>query len=198
MLTGQKRTMAGMKTGTSVGMAMALTMATAAAAQPAEAAPPSAYGPAATAPPPKKAEPAPAEPCPTLRPTVENPEIIVCVTRPEGYRLDPDVVAAERAKKANKKLKGPERMVDRSCATVGPMGCRGGGGINLLAAAMTAAEMARRAAKGENVGEMFITDPQPDEYQLYLQAKREREARDAAAKALAASPAATKPVPAKN
>lgn len=141
------------------------------------------YGPAVPAPPPPRVEPRPAEPCPTARPTADNPEIIICAPRPEGYRIDPDLVEAERAKKANKKLKRPERMVDRSCATVGPMGCRDGGGINLLAAALTAAEMARRAATGGNVGEMFITDPQPDEYQLYLQAKREREARESAARA---------------
>lgn len=191
MLAGHKRIMARMSSLTGLGMAMALAMSAAAQAQPAEPAP-SAYGPATPAPPRKKVEPAPVEPCPTPRPTVENPEIFVCVTRPEGYRIDPNIVEAERARKANKKLKRPERMVDRSCNTVGPMGCRGGGGINLVAVAMTAAEMARRAAKGENVGEMFITDPQPDEYQLYLQAKREREARDAEAKALAASPPAAK------
>lgn len=176
-------------------MAMALAISTAAQAQPAATAAPSAYGPATPAPPPKKVEPAPAEPCPTPRPTVENPEIFVCVTRPEGYRIDPDIVAAERARKANKKLKRPERMVDRSCSSVGPMGCRGAGGINPVAVALTAAEMARRASTGGNVGEMFITDPQPDEYQLYLEAKREREARDAEAKALAASPPPAKAEP---
>jgi hypothetical protein len=82
-------------------------------------------------------------------------------------------------------------MVDNSCASVGPMGCRNGGGINLLTAALTAAEMAKRVAKGENVGEMFITDPQPDEYQLYREAKRAREARqEATAEAAKAATAA--------
>jgi len=158
---------------TGVGTAMALL----------GAAPSAAYGPAAPAPPPPRVEPRPAEPCPTPRPTAENPEIIVCAPKPEGYRIDPDLMKAERTMKANKKLKRPERFADKSCATVGPMGCRDGGGINLMAAALTAAEMARRAINGENVGEMFITDPQPDEYQLYLAYKREREAKEAAAKA---------------
>ena len=167
---------------TGIGVAMVLLGAAQAAAAPGDPSP-ATYGPAAPAPPPKKVEPRPVEPCPTPRPTVDNSEIVICAPKPEGYRIDPDLVEAERAKKANKKLKRPERMVDRSCATVGPMGCRDGGGINLLAAALTAAEMARRAATGGNVGEMFITDPQPDEYQLYLLAKREREAREAAAKA---------------
>ena len=164
-----------------IGMAIALLAAQAMAE------PPAAYGPASPAPPAKKVEPKPAEPCPTPRPTVEHPEIIVCAPKPEGYRIDPDLVQAERAKKANKKLKRPERMADRSCATVGPMGCRDGGGINLLAAALTAAEMAKRAVNGENVGKMFVTEPQPDEYQLYLEAKREREEKEAMAKAQAAA-----------
>ena len=151
----------------------------------------------AAAAPPASAEPAATDaaatgeankPCRTQLPKEGEKEIVICVERPQGYRIDPDIKEAGRQVKRNKR-KRPERFADRSCATVGPMGCRDGGGINLLAAALTAAEMAKRAVTGENVGEMFITDPQPDEYQLYLQAKREREAKEAAAKA-APAPAA--------
>jgi hypothetical protein len=121
-------------------------------------------------------------------------EIVVCAQRVEGYRIDPDVMKAQRIKRKNGKARGPERLVDNSCGSVGPMGCRGGAGINLVAAAITAATMLQKAASGENVGEMFITDPQTDEYQLYVQAKREREANEAeqaaAAKAKAADEAA--------
>jgi hypothetical protein len=106
-------------------------------------------------------------------------EIVVCAPKQEGYRIDPDVMKAQRIKKDSGKKRGPERLVDNSCASVGPMGCRGGAGINLVAAAITAATMLKKAVNGENVGEMFVTDPQPDEYQIYLQAKREREAREA-------------------
>ena len=98
-------------------------------------------------------------------------EIVVCAQKVEGYRIDPDVLKAQRIMKKNGKPRGPERLVDNSCASVGPMGCRGGAGINLIAAALTAATMVQKAAAGENVGEMFITDPQPDEYQIYLRAK---------------------------
>jgi hypothetical protein len=49
-------------------------------------------------------------------------------------------------------------------------------GINLVAAAATAAEMAKRLATGEEIGSMFVTDPHPSEYQLYLYAKARREA----------------------
>ena len=51
------------------------------------------------------------------------------------------------------------------------MGCRGGPYINLLAAAATAAEMAKRLAEGKEIGSMFQTTPEPTEYQLYLEAK---------------------------
>jgi hypothetical protein len=132
----------------------------------------------------------PAKPCKTGYPEGGEKEIVICVERQQGFRINPDLREAERQAK-RKKLKRPERMVDNSCASVGPMGCRNGGGINLLAAALTAAEMAKRVAKGENVGEMFITDPQPDEYQLYREAKRVREARqEATAEAAKAATAA--------
>lgn len=119
------------------------------------------------------------ESCKTPYPKEGEDEIVICVERPQGYRLDPDLREAEKQARKNK-LKRPERYVDNSCATVGPMGCRGGTGINLMAVALTAAEIAKRAANGENVGELFITDPQPDEFKLYQQIKREREAKKAA------------------
>jgi hypothetical protein len=56
-------------------------------------------------------------------------------------------------------------------------------GIDLVGAAITAVTMVERAAKGENVGEMFITDPHPSEYQLYQMAKKRREAQEAEEKA---------------
>ena len=117
----------------------------------------------------------PAEACSPSAPAVaEGDEIVICVEKPEGYRIDPSVMEAERQAR-RKKLKRPERLTDNSCESIGIMGCRGGGGVNVVSAVMTAAEMAKRAVKGENVGEMFVTEPQPDEYQLYLEAKRKRE-----------------------
>ena len=66
--------------------------------------------------------------------------------------------------------------------------------INLLAAAATLAEMGERLSKGEEIGSMFVTDPHPSEYQLYLEAKHDREAAEAekakVAKAKAAAAAA--------
>jgi len=122
--------------------------------------------------------------------SADTREIVVCAPRVEGYRIDPDVLEAERAKKNHARPRRPERLVDRSCETVGPMGCRDGAGINLVAAAVTAVTMVERAVKGENVGDMFVTDPQPDEYQLYREAKHAREGREAEQKAAVQAKAA--------
>jgi hypothetical protein len=51
--------------------------------------------------------------------------------------------------------------------------------------------MVQKAIKGENVGKTFVTDPQQNEYQLYLAAKAEREAKEAVAAAKKAKEAAS-------
>jgi len=123
-------------------------------------------------------------------------EIVICAQKPSGYRLDPDVLEAKRQYRGSKR-KRPENFVHNDCATVGPMGCRGGPTINLIGAALTAAEMAKRVAQGKEIGSMFITDPHPTEYQLYVAAKHRREAEqaDAAAAAKAKADAAKQQPP---
>ena len=116
-------------------------------------------------------------------------DIVICAERSSGYRLNPDLVEAKRELKIQK-LKRPENFVHNECATVGPMGCRGGPYINLIAAALTAAEMAKRLSEGKEIGSMFQTTPEPTEYQLYLEAKHRREAKEAAAAAAAKAKAA--------
>ena len=106
-------------------------------------------------------------------------EIFVCAPRPEGYRIDPDVLKASKQARNRTKPKRPERLVDNSCASVGPHGCTTTG-VNLLQAAVVLATMAQKAVKGENVGQMFVTDRQLSEYELYKLAKSEREAKEAA------------------
>jgi hypothetical protein len=133
--------------------------------------------------------------CETARASADTREIVVCAQRPQGYRLDPDVLEAQRQLR-NIRQGRPNRPLGTApynpCATVGPFGCRGGAMINVVQAAITAVTMAQRLAKGEEIGSMFITDPQPDEYQLYVEIKHRREAEEAAAKAKAkaAAPAA--------
>lgn len=143
------------------------------------------YGPLPPRPPKPIPKPA-SKPCPKLDPT--KGEVIVCAEKFEGYRIDPDVLEAARLKKNKGKPRGPERLVDNSCRSVGPQGCPTAG-INLIAAALTIATMADRLAKGQEIGSMFITDPDPDEYELYQQVKHDREAKEAAAAAAAAAKA---------
>lgn len=154
------------------------------------------YGPAA-APPSKSIAPLKSTPsqCPTAATT--DPKagpIIVCAIKPQGYRIDPDILQARRLKKkgdAGRPNNPHESYADHSCANVGPMGCRGGPTINVVAAAVSAATMIEKAVKGENVGQKFVTDPgHTSEYQLYQQARREREQKETDAAAQAVSDAA--------
>ena len=146
------------------------------------------YGPTLPKPPKPPKPPAavaPAKEACAATPRPTNPgEILVCAPRPDGYRLNPDVLEAKLQMRSGGRPTPRNMREDNSCATIGPMGCRGGG-INLIAAAMTAAKMVDRLSKGEEIGSMFITDPQPTEYQLYLEAKRRREAKEAEAAAAA-------------
>lgn len=156
------------------------------------------YGPSAPAAP----KPAPAaqakspdRDCVTDATPSNDREIVVCAPKPQGYRLDPDVLAAKREKRrmmAGRPHNPHETFKDDKCKVVGPAPCMDAPMINLLAAAATAAEMAERLSKGQEIGSMFITDPQPDEYELYKEAKKEREAKEAekAAKAAKAKAAA--------
>jgi len=118
-------------------------------------------------------------PDPVCQSREQQGQIVICAPRPQGYRLNPDVMEAKREKRSGGAPKPPEyRTKDNSCQVVGPMGCFNAG-VNLLAAAATAAEMAKRLAEGKEIGSMFVTDPHPDEYHLYLMAKARREAREA-------------------
>jgi len=139
-------------------------------------------GPPATA----VAEPPKAADGCTAPQPIEPGEVFVCAPKPQGYRIDPDLLEAERARRKGQP-KRPERMADTNCASVGPMGCTGlgGGGIDVLGAAMVLGKMATKAVRGENVGEMFVTDRRPSEYELYKGAKRARQAKEAEAAAKA-------------
>jgi hypothetical protein len=131
-------------------------------------------------------EPAPDD-CAAERPSADSRRITICAQRPNGYRLNPDIMEARRELKSGGRPTRPGATVRPDCAAVGPAPCTIGG-INLIGAALTAAEMAERAVKGQDVGKMFVTDPHPDEYHLYLMAKARREAEEAE-KAAAKKPA---------
>lgn len=149
----------------------------------------------APAPPPAaaKVEPSAEDSCASAETKADTRTIVICGQRPQGYRLNPDVMEARRELRSGGRRKRPERFRDNACS-VGPQGCPSAG-INLIGAALTAAEMAARLAKGQEIGSMFVTDPQPTEYQLYLEAKRRREAREAEARAAAGAKAKTQAPP---
>lgn len=151
----------------------------AAAAQPASGV---SAGPPAQAAPESQAKP-PERDCGRAHQPADERQIVICAQRPNGYRLNPDIMEAHRELKKGAPAPPLGRYSRPDCATVGPIPCTTAG-INLVGAALTAVTMAERAAKGENVGEMFVTDPHPSEYQLYLMAKarREQEQAEAAAK----------------
>jgi len=164
-------------------------LAQAASAAPADPSQP-ADGPAAPARPAIAPAKTAEQQCAQQQADPNSKDIVVCAIRPQGYRIDPDVLAAKRMKKkgdAGPPTNPHETYADHSCATVGPMGCRGGAGFDVAGAAMAAANMIDKAVKGENVGQRLVTDPTQSEYKLYQEAKREREAKEAekAAKAIA-------------
>jgi hypothetical protein len=140
-----------------------------------------------------------AESCAPSAPDPKSGEIIVCALKPQGYRIDSDVLKARRDKRSQMagRLKPPENYKPNDCANVGPMGCRGGPAFNVMAAAATLEQMGQRLAQGQEVGSLFATEPYESEYQLYLDAKKEREAKEEAAAikkaAAAAKAAATRP-----
>jgi hypothetical protein len=123
----------------------------------------------------------------------DSTTIVICTQRPQGYRLNPDVMEAKReAHGGGRPVRQATETPPPDCRTVGPFPCFQPG-INILAAAATAAEMARRLAAGQEIGSMFLTDPHPDEYHLYLAAKARREAEEAAKAAAAKAKAAGQP-----
>ena len=140
------------------------------------------YGPA-TPPPPTKATESrsrDADPCVTRNRKAEaqEREIVICAPKVEGYRIDPEILEARRDYRGPGGPKPPERLRNNDCATVGPMGCRGGVAFDFLAAAMVLGKMVDRAVKGENWAEPLIRKS-PSEYELYKAAKQRREAREA-------------------
>lgn len=142
------------------------------------AVPTAAASPSTSGPPPPivKTASAAVPQCPQQR--SDSQTIVICTERPQGYRLDPDVMEAKRLKRSPGAPVRPGFKTIPDCTNVGPQPCQTAG-INLIGAALTAAQMAERLAKGQEVGSMFQTDPTMSEYQLYQVAKAKREAEEA-------------------
>src|SRR5690349_18625083 len=71
------------------------------------AAAPATYGPALPAPPKPAAKAPAAAPCKPPEIKQETTEIVVCAVKPNGYRLDPDVMQAK--KRAKDRTGGPKK-----------------------------------------------------------------------------------------
>lgn len=108
----------------------------------------------------------------------EGDEIVICAERGgDGYRIDPAVLAADRARQSPRERRPPAHhaLGKGGCGSHGPHGCPGEGAIPVSAIALTAVQVAVLAAKGEDWRAPLRT--KPDEYRLYQQA-RARNARD--------------------
>lgn len=163
----------------SFGLSVALMLSAQAAAGPT----------AATAPAPAAPAEAPRECTTPPAPGPNSNAIVVCALKPDGYRLDPDVLAAKRMKKKGESVRprNPhETYATHDCGTVGPMGCRGQVTVDMFTAAAALATMAERLSNGQEIGSMFQTTPAKGDYALYVEAKQVREEQEAAKKAKAA------------
>jgi len=131
-----------------------------------------AYGPPVPAPA-KAAKPA-SDPCRSQ----DSRDIVVCAQRKQGLRIDTDVVDANRQAERNARSATATMPSAQASCSATPQGCGTGlVGLDLANVALVVATTAVKAAKGEEWTKV-LKPGGPDEYQLYLQAKREREARE--------------------
>lgn len=94
--------------------------------------------------------------------------VIVCGRSQHRYRIDPNVLAAERAAEAPP-AKPPLTADDAHTACIGAQ-CGTGGVIPLIPMALKAIEAAELAAHGDDWRDAFRTHP--DQYREYQQAQQ--------------------------
>jgi len=136
-----------------------------------------AYGPPAPAP-----TRTAADPCKSP----DSRDIVVCAERKQALRLEPDIVNAQRqAEQAQRSATATMPAAQASCSA-SPQGCGTGlAGLDLANVAIVVATSAVKAARGEDWTKV-LKPGGPDEYQLYLKAKKERETREQEARDAAA------------
>ena len=66
--------------------------------------------------------------------SADSREIVICTERPQGYRIDPDVLEARREMKNHGRPVRPGGGPPPDCATVGPQPCMQAG-VSLIGAA---------------------------------------------------------------
>lgn len=112
-------------------------------------------------------------------------DVIVCAERRQGYRIDPNVTdAARQSAAARSSATSSQPTAQAACASQ-PTGCAGGlASLDLVNVAEVATTAAVKAARGKDWKTAF--ERGPDEYRLYVEAKRQREALEAQRAAQAA------------
>jgi hypothetical protein len=114
-------------------------------------------------------------------------EVVVCAQQRPAFRLDPDISRASRQAQDNGRSATSAVPAAQASCAASPTGCGTGlESLDLVNVALVVATAAVRAAKGDDWKKAFKTGG-PDEYQLYLQAKRLREAHEADRARLAAA-----------
>lgn len=110
-------------------------------------------------------------------PSQDPDKIVVCAQRAQPYRLDPSVSQAHAEAEMNARTATSTTPVAQAVCSASPAGCGLGlEGLDLANVAIVAGTAAVRAAKGKDWRSSFRAGG-PDEYQLYQQAKQNREAR---------------------
>ena len=98
-------------------------------------------------------------------------EVVVCGRTQQPYRIDPSVLAADRAANAvppKLPITGDVQAADCS----GQNNCAGGSYVPLVGMALTALKAAELAADGDDWREAFRT--RPDEYQAFSQSRAKK------------------------
>jgi hypothetical protein len=103
-------------------------------------------------------------------------EVVVCGERERPYRIDPDVLAGQRARDVPPEdtRTAQEKAVQGSCHDTYAK-CQGSGTIPILAPALKTIQAVVLAAKGEDWRQPFRS--KPDDYQAYQAAQGERRAK---------------------
>ena len=113
-------------------------------------------------------------------------EVVVCAQQRRAFRLDPDVSRASRQAQDNSRSATSAVPAAQASCAASPAGCGTGlESLDLINVALVVGTAAVRAANGDDWKKAFKTGG-PDEYQIYLQAKRLREAHEAERARLAA------------
>jgi len=109
-------------------------------------------------------------------PSHDTRNIVVCGQRRQPYRLDPSVMEAGREAESNSRSATSATPSAQAACSAAPMGCtKDLRSLDLANVAIVLGTAAVSAAKGDDWTKAFRPGG-PDEYQLYQQAKRRREA----------------------